>query len=156
MSALSLLRNSSLLKIVFFGDCIFSCSLSSMNPFSQENINSFRSSQLDVVFRCVSPFIVAASVRFEQFLESFCSLTTLSECTCCLCIGLVSLLSSPFLTIFRFSRDWSILRISCGAVSADHFRCLMSFLVQLRHSSARFTMSLCIYHMVYVQGMLST
>ena len=67
-----------------------------------------------------------------------------SVCGCCLNSGLVFPLSSPFITIFKFSLDWSILRLSCDAVNANRSRCCLSYLVQLPHSSARFTMSLCV------------
>ena len=96
--------------------------------------------------------VFAASLRpsFQRTFASSSSLRAFAlwrsryECTCCLHSGLVSRLRSLFLTVFKFSLDWSILRLSCDAVKAGQCKCCLSHLVQLWHSSAGFTMSFCI------------
>ena len=95
----------------------------------------------------MSFFAASLSSSFHRSFASNSSFSAFARwrfwyvCSCCLYSGLVFPLSSPFITILKFSLVWSILCLSCDA---NRSRCCLSYLVQLPHSSARFTMSLCV------------
>ena len=69
----------------------------------------------------------AVSLRFSFYLafasnrycRTFARFRSRAVLICCLYIGLASLLSDIFLTIFRFSLDWSFFLLSWDTVSAE-------------------------------------
>ena len=107
-----------------------------MNPRSHEHSISLRSSGLMVLvsstvrFRSLAE--VSRQVWFHLALASRSSFRaralarSFAESTCCLNNGLTSRLFCPFRTIFKLSRDWSILFLSCEAVRAERSRCSLS------------------------------
>ena len=107
----SLFLNLFFRRIVFFGKGDFSSSLSSMNLLSQEWIISFLISGVDCSAEstiCRISFFAASpccsfhlAYASNRSFRTFASSRSRAGLSCSLYIGLLSLLSAPFLTIFR-------------------------------------------------------